>query len=144
MALSWVARLTERSVVLLRRAHVDDRDLAEPRGELLDRDLGHRPLTTSTSAAIEGRCSSSAEPRRDPRGQLDAEHVARADHPGDVRHVREQALPHLERVQLAGQVVVVAATERVVVVAEVVVEAIHEQARPRTLGEIGRQQRRSG
>ena len=60
VTLPRVARLAARSVVLLRRAHVDDRDAAEPAGELLDRDLRHRARTTATSAATDGRRSSSA------------------------------------------------------------------------------------
>src|SRR5581483_1665579 len=58
--LTRIAGLAERAVVLVRRAHVDERDLAEPGPQLLERDLGHRARTTSTSAAIDGRRSSSA------------------------------------------------------------------------------------
>ena len=57
--LARVARLAERPVEFLRRAHVDDRNVPQPRRELVDGDLGHRALTSSTSAAIDGRRSSS-------------------------------------------------------------------------------------
>src|SRR5581483_6266237 len=60
MTLAGVALLPAGAVVLVRRAHVEDRDRAEPPGELLERDLSHRLRTTSTSAATAGRFSSSA------------------------------------------------------------------------------------
>ena len=62
-------------------------------------DLAHSARTVATSAAIDGRCSSSASQRAEVRGQLDAEHVARPDHPRHERDVREQALADLERLQ---------------------------------------------
>ena len=99
--------------------------------------------TVATSAATDGRCSSSLEPRRDPPRQRDAEQVAGADHPRCVRDVGEEALTDGERLEPRRELVRVAAAERVVVVAEAVVEAVHEQPRLRALGSACGQERRA-
>ena len=61
VALPRVARVAERAVVLVLRAHVDDRDLTEAPRELVDEDvLGHSDRTISASAATEGLRESSS------------------------------------------------------------------------------------
>ena len=78
------------------------RDLAEPARELVEPDVAHSARTTSTSARPRA-AAELVEPGRDVRGQLDAEHVAGADHPRDVGEVREEALPDRQRLELAGE-----------------------------------------
>ena len=78
--------------------------------------------------------------------QLDAEHVARTDDPRDVRDRRE-AVGQVRDVELAQplhEVVGLAAAERVVVVPELVVEAVDAQPLERALRGIGGRERRLG
>jgi hypothetical protein len=59
VSLSRVARLPRSAVVLMCRPDVQHREGTEARRKLVERDLAHSARTTSTSAAIAGRCSSS-------------------------------------------------------------------------------------
>ena len=74
--------------------------------------------------------------------QLDTEHVAGADHPRHVGDVRVQALADREVSELGGELVLVAAPECVVVVADVRVEAMHEQTGASAGRRVAGQQRR--
>jgi hypothetical protein len=94
-------------------------------------------VRTSTIATSPRRCASSSISI-----SLEIQHVARPDHPRHVGDVRVQALPHLEPLELAGEVVRLAAAEGVVVVAEVVVEAMDEKPRTCALLRVERQEGR--
>ncbi len=97
-------------------------------------DLAHSARTTSTSAATDGRCSSSSSHAASSRRQRDAEHVARAGSPTARRRCpRRGSAPLRAPSSLAASSFGVAAAEGVVVVAEILVEAVDEEPRPRAL-----------
>src|SRR5262245_48783628 len=59
VARTRVAPSAAGAVVLGEAAHVEERHVTEAAGELVDRDVGHSPRTTSSSRATDGRSASS-------------------------------------------------------------------------------------
>ncbi len=128
-----VARLAERPVVFLHRAHVDiATSPSRPRSSSIAisviRARRSRPRPRSTGAArARPSQARSARAARRRAGRARGSPTAR------MRHLRRGSARPRAASSRACQIVVVAAAERVVVVAEKVVEAMHEQPSPRAL-----------
>ena len=133
--LARIARVPERPVVLVRGPHVHDRDLVESPNELVELDVAHSARTTSSSAATAGLARERLQPCLEPVGQRHSEHLPSTKHPGHVGDVAEEAQADRKLLEAGVELVVLAAPERVVVVAEQVVEAVNDAPGLRAVGQ---------